>query len=49
MKINRNKCSQCGACISACPVNAIKNFRINNSICIDCGACVSVCPSNAIS
>ena len=45
-------CVACGACISACPVEAISEgdiYTINADTCIDCGACVSECPSDAIS
>ena len=45
-------CVACGACIAACPVEAISEgdiYTINADTCIDCGACVSECPSDAIS
>jgi len=46
------KCANCGACLNACPVNAIsvndKNFfyqiEVDNDKCINCGVCVKVCP-----
>lgn len=46
-------CTGCGACIYACPVNAIffeknpmgqKIARINDTTCIQCGKCIQVCP-----
>lgn len=51
-KIN-NKCINCGACESVCPVGAItfdekkQIFVIDSKICISCGLCASVCPVGA--
>lgn len=46
-----DKCIKCGACISACPVNAISfvdgKVVIDPSICISCGTCEAVCPVGA--
>jgi ferredoxin len=46
-------CTQCGACVSACPVDAISEgdpkYVIDADACIDCGACVGECPVEAIS
>lgn len=47
-----NKCSNCGACLNICPVNAIKidssslfyKYFVDDNICIKCGKCVKVCP-----
>lgn len=40
-----DECNNCGACISACPVNAIGPDLICDSTkCIKCFACVKVCP-----
>ena len=36
-------CVACGACITECPVEAIKA-----ETCIDCRACADTCPSEAI-
>jgi NAD-dependent dihydropyrimidine dehydrogenase PreA subunit len=45
-------CTTCGACMSACPSEAIKEgdpkFTIDADACIDCGACVDTCPAGAI-
>jgi NAD-dependent dihydropyrimidine dehydrogenase PreA subunit len=46
-------CPGCGACMSACPVKAIKIDKGKASIqqdkCIKCGVCVSYCPVKLIS
>ena len=48
-----DSCVACGACISECPTEAIKEgdpiYVIDADTCVDCGACVPVCPSEAIS
>jgi len=51
-KINDSTCSNCGACESDCPAEAIseKNGKrwIDPAKCVDCGACSSACPVEAI-
>jgi ferredoxin len=46
-------CTNCGACVDSCPVNAIApasdKHKIDADTCIDCGACVDTCPVSAIS
>ena len=48
-----DECISCGACTSACPVDAISEgdtqYNIDPEVCIDCGACAEVCPVDAIS
>ena len=46
-------CTQCGACIDICPVEAItrdKNgiVRINKKKCVGCFMCVGFCPEHAM-
>ena len=45
-------CISCGACVSDCPVDCIKEggdkYTIVKEDCIDCGACVPSCPVDAI-
>jgi ferredoxin len=45
-------CVACGACISECPTEAIKEgdpiYTIDADTCIDCGACADTCPNEAI-
>ena len=52
-KVSVQECAICGACINACPVNAISldkvhlDFRypqINEDICIHCNRCEKACP-----
>jgi len=51
-KIN-DDCTNCTACVSECPVDAIAGADSKHSIdaekCIDCGVCVDSCPVDAIS
>lgn len=47
--IDKNICSNCGACAYFCPVEAINkdNLEIDENICIRCFACVKRCPKKA--
>ena len=49
--INQEKCVKCGACIGACPVEAISfengKVVINKDLCISCGTCAAICPQGA--
>lgn len=47
------KCVDCGACVSLCPVKAICikddwSIEIDDQLCIGCGFCTSSCPMKAI-
>ncbi len=51
VKIDKEKCTACGACAEACPVDAIiiKEVAIvDQDTCIECGVCVNECPEDAI-
>ena len=52
MAMINDKCHKCGACIKACPYNAISrsddSIIIDASKCIGCGACRLVCRAGAI-
>jgi ferredoxin len=45
-------CTACGACVSACPVEAISEgedkYIIDPEACTDCGLCADECPFDAI-
>jgi len=55
-KVDKELCTWCGACVEACPFDAIKKVKegsketaeIINSVCKGCGMCLPVCPVNAI-
>lgn len=55
IEVDSEKCFDCGACLSICPVNAI-TFKKDLSVVFDegkcigstCGLCVDACPARAI-
>ena len=52
-KIDPEECQSCGACASACPVEAIsmpagKNYYVISEDCTDCCSCEDECGFNAI-
>ncbi|MBM4241395.1 MAG: ferredoxin [Euryarchaeota archaeon] len=54
VKKDDEKCVDCGACLSLCPVKAICvmddwEIGIDDQLCIGCGFCTSSCPMKAIS
>lgn len=45
-----DECIACGACISACPVDAISEgdvYIIDPEKCTNCASCADVCPVGA--
>jgi len=53
MEIDCEKCISCGACVSPCPVQAIKqkpewDIELDEGRCIRCLICVNACPVRAI-
>lgn len=53
MQVDLEKCTGCGQCPDACPVEAISMVEgkatIDVDTCLSCEACVKVCPEGAIS
>jgi len=51
VKIDHEKCTDCGACIRACPSEAAK-ARVSDKVfgadCFSCARCLNVCPQDAI-
>ncbi|MBQ7924015.1 MAG: 4Fe-4S binding protein [Clostridia bacterium] len=46
VKLDKNKCTDCGLCQGVCPMDIKK---VGDHECISCGKCISVCPAKAIS
>ena len=46
IKLDKNKCVNCGKCISVCKMDI---HHVGDHECINCGDCISVCPTKAIS
>ena len=49
--IDEEKCTACGTCVDACPVESLKvdeTCKVDAETCIDCGTCVDECPEKAI-
>ncbi|EAU40786.1 putative ferredoxin [Fulvimarina pelagi HTCC2506] len=52
--VDKNACTLCMACVSACPVDALRanpdkpQLRFVESACVQCGICSATCPENAI-
>lgn len=51
-KIDKQKCTGCGACVDVCPVEAIKledeKANVDEDTCVECGQCIDECPNEAI-
>lgn len=51
VKVIKEKCVGCGACVSACPFDAIEIIdkkAVIGDKCTACGSCIEVCPVEAI-
>ena len=47
--VKKKLCIRCGACIAACPVDAIyQNEKNEVYVCIHCGRCVEFCPQDCL-
>ncbi len=52
VKIDRDRCIECGACANACPLDAAKGKvagKMFPADCFSCARCLKVCPTDAIS
>jgi len=51
IRIEKDKCTECGACIKACPLEAAKGRVYGKRLpadCFSCARCLNVCPVDAI-
>jgi ferredoxin len=51
VRIDKNKCTECGVCIKACPLEAVKGLLYAKKLpadCFSCARCLNVCPVDAI-
>ena len=48
MKVDKNKCVDCGKCAKACKMAVDVTKTPNHTECIRCGMCVRACPTNAV-
>ena len=51
--LDDGECVDCGACISVCPVSALRNrqdwsVEMDEDRCVHCGICVKACPHRAL-
>lgn len=47
--LDEKKCSKCGACDQACPMNISPRDEINHFECVRCGKCKEICTRGALS
>ncbi len=50
-KVDPSKCTGCGSCAEACPLECIKVDEVavvDENECTECGTCVDECPEGAI-
>ncbi|MGB2821487.1 MAG: 4Fe-4S binding protein [Phycisphaerae bacterium] len=51
VKIDRRRCTNCGACVSVCPLDAARDRVAGKTFpaeCFSCARCLNVCPVDAI-
>lgn len=51
--MDKEKCTECGICMTFCPVTSIKGtnekiYHVDYEFCKGCGICAHECPSKAI-
>lgn len=52
VKVDTEKCDQCGTCVSVCPTSALTFVQtpvIDKNLCTCCGKCIKVCAFSALS
>jgi ferredoxin len=53
IKVDKDECDFCGACVAVCPVDCIdlfeKDIEIDPKKCTECKLCIYVCPVEALS
>jgi len=49
LKVDREKCIECGKCQKACPMQLPVNEILDKPDCIKCARCIEVCPKEALS
>lgn len=49
LKLDTNRCSNCGVCASECPMGLEPHIDYDNHNCIKCGRCVEGCQLSALS
>ena len=47
-KVDKDRCTTCGACSGACKMGLTPYKQPNSMECVRCGACINVCPKDAI-
>lgn len=51
---DKNKCFNCGSCISICPTKSFtidpKTYEVHLNVdtCVACGSCLTACPTHAV-
>jgi len=51
VRVDHAKCTQCGACVRACPTTATQGLvdgKVFSADCFSCARCLNVCPEDAI-
>ena len=48
MRVDREKCVDCGICVRTCKMNVDPHKTPNDSECIRCRACIKACPMHAL-